>query len=72
MSYLSEIESPADLKRLAPAELPRLCAEIRDVLIRAVTEKGGHFGSNLGVVELTVALYYVFRAPEHRIVFVVS
>ena len=37
MSYLSEIESPADLKRLAPAELPRLCAEIRDVLIRAVT-----------------------------------
>ena len=72
MSYLSEIESPADLKRLAPAELPRLCAEIRDVLIRAVTEKGGHFGSNLGVVELTVALHYVFRSPDDKIVFDVS
>ncbi|GAA1398220.1 1-deoxy-D-xylulose-5-phosphate synthase [Kitasatospora putterlickiae] len=68
MSLLSSVTSPADLRALPAAELPRLADEIRDFLIDAVTRTGGHLGPNLGVVELTIALHRVFDSPRDRIV----
>ncbi len=65
---LSKIKSPADLKKLSEAELPALCEEIRRKLVLTVSENGGHLASNLGVVELTVALHYVFDCPKDSIV----
>ncbi len=65
---LSKIKSPDDLKKLTPDELPELCDEIRRKLILTVSENGGHLASNLGVVELTVALHYVFDCPNDSIV----
>jgi 1-deoxy-D-xylulose-5-phosphate synthase len=61
---LGTIESPADLKALTPDQLEELAAEIRAVIIDSVNEHGGHLGSNLGVVELTLALHRVFDSPE--------
>ncbi|AXI76764.1 1-deoxy-D-xylulose-5-phosphate synthase [Peterkaempfera bronchialis] len=69
MTLLESISEPADLKRLAPAQLPLLADEIREFLIRAVSRAGGHLGPNLGVVELTVALHRVFDSPRDRILF---
>ena len=69
---LPGIDSPQDLKRLAPNELPRLCDEIREFLLSSIQETGGHLGSNLGVVELTVALHRVFDFRRDRCVFDVS
>ncbi|MFB6890737.1 1-deoxy-D-xylulose-5-phosphate synthase [Kitasatospora sp. NPDC056327] len=68
MSLLSSVTSPADLRALPAAELPRLADEIRDFLIDAVTRTGGHLGPNLGVVELTIALHRVFDSPRDRVV----
>ncbi|MFF7454082.1 1-deoxy-D-xylulose-5-phosphate synthase [Kitasatospora sp. NPDC008115] len=68
MSLLSSVTSPADLRSLPAAELPRLADEIRDFLIDAVTRTGGHLGPNLGVVELTIALHRVFDSPREGIV----
>ncbi|HEX2583716.1 MAG TPA: 1-deoxy-D-xylulose-5-phosphate synthase [Steroidobacteraceae bacterium] len=65
---LSKIESPADLRLLAPADLKPLAAELRNFLIDAVSQKGGHFAAGLGTVELTIALHYVFNTPEDRLV----
>ena len=62
--YLNRIESPADVKRLGMVELERLAEEIRARLIRSVAKTGGHIGPNLGVVELTIAMHYVFRHAE--------
>ena len=67
-SILSQIHSPADLKKLNTKQLPRLCEEIRQTLIRTVSHTGGHLSSNLGVVELTVALHRVMDCPTDRIV----
>ena len=61
---LETIESPADLKALSPAELARLATEIREFIVRSVSVTGGHLGSNLGVVELTLALHRVFDSPR--------
>ena len=69
---LDGINSPADLKRLPEADLPRLAQEIRDELIGTLAETGGHLGPNLGVVELTIALHRVFETPSDRILFDVS
>ena len=69
---LDGINSPADLKRLPEADLPRLAQEIRDELIGTLAETGGHLGPNLGVVELTIALHRVFDTPSDRILFDVS
>lgn len=66
--FLEHIHSPADLKRLSPSQLSSLCEEIRELIIRTVSENGGHLASNLGVVELTVALHRVFNVPEDTIV----
>ena len=61
---LETIESPADLKHLSPAELVQLAQEIREFIVRSVSETGGHLGSNLGVVELTLAVHRVFDSPQ--------
>jgi len=65
---LAQIESPADLKRVPEAELPRVADELRTYLIESVASVGGHFGAGLGVVELTVALHYLYDTPRDRIV----
>lgn len=69
---LSRIASPADVKALAPDELAELCREIRATLLAYGHRHGGHIGSNLGMVEATVALHRVFDSPRDRIVFDVS
>lgn len=66
---LARINSPADVKALPAEQLPRLADEIRDYLVYRVGENGGHLASNLGVVELTLAIHRVFDAPHDRIVF---
>ncbi len=71
-SLLDRIDSPRDLKRLAPEELPRLCDEVRAFLMSSVQQTGGHLGSNLGTVELTVALHRVFDFRRDRLIFDVS
>ncbi|MBH0208830.1 MAG: 1-deoxy-D-xylulose-5-phosphate synthase [Nitrospira sp.] len=68
MSILKKIHSPADLKRLSPDRFPALCQEIREQIIGAVSNVGGHLASNLGVVELTVALQYLLNTPADKIV----
>ncbi len=70
--YLSRIKSPADLKRLGWVELERLAEEIRERLIISCAKTGGHIGPNLGVVELTIAMHYVFDTPRDSFVFDVS
>ncbi len=65
---LDTVEFPADLRRLAPGQLPQLAEELRAEMIAAVGQTGGHLGSGLGVVELTVAIHYVFNTPEDRLV----
>ena len=65
---LSNIDSPADLRKLSVDQLPELCRELRQDIIDEVSVNPGHFASSLGVVELTVALHYVFNTPEDRIV----
>ena len=66
---LDRIESPVDLKRLKPEELPALCKEIRDEIVATCAKNGGHLGSSLGAVELIVALHYVYNSPVDRLVF---
>ncbi|HEX5954063.1 MAG TPA: 1-deoxy-D-xylulose-5-phosphate synthase [Rhodanobacteraceae bacterium] len=65
---LAGIDSPDDLKRIPDVELPRVAAELRAYLIESVASVGGHFGAGLGVVELTVALHYLYDTPRDRIV----
>lgn len=69
LSLLDEIQSPKDLKKLNRDELDLLCSEIRDLLVQTVSHNGGHLASNLGVVELTVALHRVFNSPADPIIF---
>lgn len=66
---LDKINSPADLKGLKREELIALCAELREFLIETVGEKGGHLASNLGAVELSVALHKVFDSPKDKLIF---
>lgn len=66
---LARINSPADLRRLAPEQLPQVCEELRSFLIDALAENPGHFASSMGAVDLIVALHYVFDTPEDRIVY---
>jgi 1-deoxy-D-xylulose-5-phosphate synthase len=65
---LDKINSPADLKKLPPVKLPEVCQELREFIIDAVSTNPGHFGASLGVVELTVALHYVFNTPYDLLV----
>ena len=71
-NLLDSIESPADVKRLSIPELEQLAGEIREELITVLAKTGGHLGPNLGVVELTIAMHYVFNTPEDHFVFDVS
>ncbi len=65
--YLEQIESPADLKKLDRAVLPKVAQEIRALIIATVAKTGGHLASNLGTVELTLALHTVFNSPDDKI-----
>jgi len=65
---LSRIEVPADLRRFGEDELPAIATELRAYLIESVGRSGGHFGAGLGVIELTVALHYLYTTPDDRIV----
>ena len=66
---LDNIDSPDDLKRLSEKQLIPLSAEIRDMIIETVSNNGGHLAGNLGVVDLTLALHYVFDAGYDRFIF---
>lgn len=67
-SLLDTINSPADLRKIAPEKLPQLAADLRKFIIEIVATKEGHLGASLGVVELTLALHYVFNTPEDLLV----
>jgi len=67
--YLGNINSPDDLKAIPDEQIPELCDEIRDYLVKRVSENGGHLASNLGAVELSVALHKNFDAPHDHIIF---
>ena len=70
MSYkfLDEIDSPADLKQVNLADLPIVCDELRRFIIESEAINPAHFGANLGVIELTVALHYVFDVPNDNLI----
>jgi len=65
---LNTIQSPSDLRTLERKQLPEIARQLREFLIESVALTGGHLSSNLGTVELTVALHYVFNTPEDRLV----
>ncbi len=65
---LETIQSPSDLKKLKPEQLPALAAEVRAFLLETVSATGGHLGSNLGTVELSIALHYCFDSPNDKII----
>lgn len=65
---LAHVNEPADLRKLQPEQLYEFCQELRDYLISTVSLNGGHFGASLGVVELTVALHYVFNTPYDQLI----
>ncbi|PRX57126.1 1-deoxy-D-xylulose-5-phosphate synthase [Flagellimonas meridianipacifica] len=67
-SLLAHINSPQDLKKLGKEQLPFLAQELRDFIIKIVAAKEGHLGASLGVVELTIALHYVFNTPEDKLI----
>lgn len=69
---LNTIDDPNDMKTLTRAELKQLSGEIREQMIARLSETGGHVGSNLGMIEATVALHYVFHSPQDKIIFDVS
>lgn len=70
--YLEKIDSPNDLKSLRIEELSLLAKEMREALIAKISKRGGHLGSNLGIVELTIVLHYVYNSPVDKFVFDVS
>ena len=67
-NLLETIDSPADVRRLSRSALPTLANELREFVLDSVAKTGGHLSSNLGTVELTVALHYVFNTPHDRLV----
>ncbi|MDG1172364.1 MAG: 1-deoxy-D-xylulose-5-phosphate synthase N-terminal domain-containing protein, partial [Polaribacter sp.] len=67
-NLLNSISNPSDLRKLNPKQLKQVCSELRKYIIDIVSEKGGHFGASLGVIELTVALHYVFNTPQDQLV----
>ncbi|MBS1170225.1 MAG: 1-deoxy-D-xylulose-5-phosphate synthase [Burkholderiaceae bacterium] len=68
MKLLETINEPTELRQLTPSQLTQLADELREYVLHSVSKTGGHLSSNLGVVELTVALHYVFNTPEDRLV----
>jgi len=68
MGYLDRINEPGDLRRFQVSELPLIASELREFILQEVSRTGGHLAPNLGTVELTVALHYVFKSPEDKII----
>ena len=68
MKLLDQIKNPQDLRKLSEGQLPELAAELRKFIIDVVSVKEGHLGASLGVVELTIALHYLFNTPEDRLI----
>ncbi|MDH4262550.1 MAG: 1-deoxy-D-xylulose-5-phosphate synthase [Spirochaetia bacterium] len=68
MNLLDSINSPEDLKQLGIHQLPELCVQIRDFMLHTLSEVGGHLSSNLGTIELSVALHYVFNSPNDKLI----
>ena len=66
MQYLQHIKNPDSIKKMKVAELKNLAQEIRNEIIEVVSQNGGHLAPNLGVVELTIALHFVFHTPEDK------
>ena len=66
--FLNKIDYPSDLQKLPPADLVQVSDELRNFIIDVVSSNPGHFGASLGVVELTVALHYVFNTPKDKII----
>jgi 1-deoxy-D-xylulose-5-phosphate synthase len=66
--FLDDINFPSDLKKLLESNLQELSNEVRKEMIEAVSKTGGHLGAGLGVVELTVALHYVFDTPNDKLI----
>ena len=66
--FLNNINFPSDIKKLSNSDLKILSKEIREKMIEAVSKTGGHLGAGLGVVELTVALHYIFDTPKDKII----
>ncbi|MBR1722038.1 MAG: 1-deoxy-D-xylulose-5-phosphate synthase, partial [Treponema sp.] len=74
MTYklLNKITGPADVKKLSLEEMTELSVEVREALFNRLTKIGGHFGPNFGMVEMTIALHYVFDSPKDQLVFDVA
>ncbi len=70
--YLEKINGPEDVKKLSMEQLNVLAGEMREALFHRLTKTGGHFGPNFGVVEMTIAMHYVFDSPKDKFVFDVS
>ncbi len=68
-NLLDTVHSPADIKNFSVSQLEKLAQEIRERMILSLSKTGGHLGPNLGVVELTLALHYVFDTPEGQVCF---
>ena len=69
ISQVYDIESPRQIKDLTIDELTQLCSDIRAFLIDSISKTGGHLSSNLGIVEVTVAMHYVFDSPKDKVIF---
>src|SRR5210317_1139795 len=67
-NFLSQINFPSDLKKISESDLQKVADELREEIISVVSETGGHLGASLGVVELTVALHYVFNTPKDKLI----
>ena len=67
-TLLNKIQYPEDLRKLSVDDLPRVCKELREDIVEEVAVNPGHLASSLGVVEITVALHYVYHTPEDRVV----
>ena len=66
--FLNDINFPSDLRKLSENDLQKVSDEVREEMIDAVSETGGHLGAGLGVVELTIAIHYVFNTPNDRLI----
>ena len=67
-TFLKDINFPSDLRKISEKDLPKVANEVRNEMIDAVSKTGGHLGAGLGVVELTVALHYVFDTPNDKLI----
>ena len=70
--YIEQVNSPQDIKRFSAEQLRQLAGEVRNALLTKLSAHGGHVGPNLGMVEATIALHYVFNSPTDKMVYDVS